>query len=71
MTYFEGYFGFSIKFVNPAIFTFILFNNLADDLAAPYSLNVPTFHLIASSVVFLAGSLIVIPMFMCDHPEVF
>lgn len=71
MSFFEGYFGFMIKFVNPAIFTFILFNNLADDLAAPYSINEPAFHLIATGVVFIAVSIIVIPMFMCDYHEVF
>ena len=37
MIVFEAYFGLMIKFVNPAILTFILMSNLADDFDQAYT----------------------------------
>ena len=66
MIFFEAYFGFTIKFINPAVLTFILMSNLADDFDQPYGNQPLIMHVISSVFVFLAGSIIIIPMFMCD-----
>ena len=36
MLLFEFYFGISIKYLNPALLVFILFNNLAADIVNPF-----------------------------------
>lgn len=36
MPLFEAYFGITIKFVNPAVLTYLLMSNLTDDFDIPY-----------------------------------
>ena len=71
MIFFEAYFGITIKFINPAILTFIFMSNLADDFDQSYGEQPMILHVISSSFVFMAASIIIIPIFMCDKPEVF
>ena len=37
MPTFEAYFGLSVKFFNPALLTYMLFENLSNDLKSPYA----------------------------------
>ena len=71
MIFFEAYFGFMIKFVNPAILMFLLMSNLADDFDQSYGDQPLIMHVISSVFIFVAGAIIIIPMFMCDKPEIF
>jgi hypothetical protein len=71
MIVFEAYFGLMIKFVNPAILIFILMSNLADDFDQSYGNQPLIMHVFSSVFIFTAFSIIIIPMFMCDKPEIF
>ena len=71
MSFFEFYFGFCIKFINPACLTFFLFESAAADLKHPYGIIqgfMPRFALI---YFIIALFIIFIPMMMCDYPEIF
>ena len=71
MFLFEFYFAFCIKFLNPALLTYMLFENLALDLAYPYGSDSQRLHVLASICIFITAVLIIGPMFVCDYPEKF
>ena len=68
---FEAYFGILIKFVNPCCLMFLFFESLAKDLQEPYGMTDGVLPVFASIYVFIAFLIIIIPMFMCDYPELF
>jgi len=68
MPIFETYFGFSIKFLNPAILTFLLFQNVSNDLTAPYAEQPASMQVIASIWVFSVLVILVLPFFVSDQP---
>ena len=68
---FESYFGVSIKFINPACLFFILMHNLEKDINYPYNDQDYRMYMFSTIYVFIALMIIVIPMFVCDYPEVF
>ena len=67
---FEAYFGFLIKFVNPACFCFFLFTSLAADIRVPFGL-VPELTTYGTLYVYVAVLIIFAPMLMCAYPEEF
>ena len=71
MPLFEAYFGITIKFVNPACLTWMLCDNLANDLDSPYADQPLEMQLFSSVFIFLALLIIVAPMFMCTYPQRF
>lgn len=72
MAPFEAYFGILIKFVNPAGIMFLMCENLAQDLDTPYGITEGNrMRMFSSIFVFIAGLIIVVPMFICTWPEFF
>jgi len=67
---FEAYFGFLIKFVNPACFCFFLFASLAADIKVPFGL-IPELTTYGSIYVYVSILIIFGPMMMCSYPEIF
>jgi len=67
---FEAYFGFLIKFVNPACFCFFLFTSLASDIRVPFGL-VPELITYGSFYIYVSILIIFGPMLMCAYPEEF
>lgn len=72
MLAFEGYFGFMIKFFNPALLTFILMNNVQSDIDQPFGED-PSARMLAFATIYviIALLIIIIPLFACHYPEVF
>lgn len=72
MIVFEGYFGLTVKFFNPALLTFILMNNIQADIEQPFGES-PTARMLAFSTIYVVIALliIIIPLFACHYPEVF
>lgn len=68
---FEFWFGMCIKFVAPMALTWLLFENLAADLASPYAEQHSMMQMYSSIFVFVTILMIFGPMFLCDYPEVF
>lgn len=50
---------------------FLFCESLAADISEPYGLTQGVLPVFASIYVFIALLLIVVPMFMCDYPELF
>jgi len=69
---FEAYFGFLIKFVNPACLLFFIFESLKSDLTTPFGIVTDGWlPVTASMFVFVAIIIIFAPMLACDYPENF
>lgn len=68
---FEGYFGFTIKFINPACLLFMLFGTAAEDLAEPYGSSIYELHMVCTLFMLIPALLLITPMFMCAYPEQF
>ena len=54
MPLFEAYFGLSIKYFNPALLTFMLFENLSNDLSSPYAEQPASMQVQASIFIFVS-----------------
>ena len=73
MLIFEGYFGISIKFLNPVLLMWNLASNLRDDIY-PTDLTIvkdPAVQVWASFWMVIAFLLVIVPFITCSHPEVF
>ena len=68
---FEAYFGLLIKFINPPILLFFMFDALAADLKQPFGIAGGQMTIYASIYLFIAVFLIFAPMIMCNYPEMF
>lgn len=68
---FESYFGLSIKFINPVLLIWILFNNLMEDLSEPYLDQNFKMYIFSTLFVFIALGFIIVSLFICSYPEVF
>lgn len=68
MPLFEFYFGLSIKYINPAILTYLLLENLSNDLQSPYAEQPAGMQVWASIFVFVILIWIFLPMFISDEP---
>jgi SNF family Na+-dependent transporter len=68
---FEAYFGICIKFVCPVIFTWLIADNLEQDLSRAYAEQPEKMQMFSSIIVFITILLIFGPMFACDYPEIF
>ena len=66
MPLFEAYFGLSIKYFNPALLTFMLFENVSNDLASPYAEQPAAMQIQASIFVFIILLIVFVPMFASD-----
>ena len=71
MPLFETYFGFSIKYINPACLFYILMYNLRGDLWTPYSDQGQDMQIISTIYLLIAVLIVVIPLFACSYPEMF
>ena len=71
MLIFEGYFAVMIKFANPAVLTFLIIQNLKDDLDQPYGEQPQEMQVYATTFLFASYALIIGALFMCDYPELF
>lgn len=71
MIYFEFWFGMTIKFVAPAILTFLLFGNIKGDIKSEYGSYGGEMLAFGSLYPVICILVIVIPMFICDWPEKF
>jgi hypothetical protein len=67
--FFEFYFGVAIKFLNPAILTFLLMENLSADLAAPYSEQPQNMTVFGTIFVFFMACMMCAPMLLCSDIE--
>lgn len=67
MPLFEAYFGLSIKYFNPALLTFMLFENIFNDLQSPYAEQPANMQIQASIFVFLILLIIFVPMFVSNE----
>ena len=69
---FEAYFGFLIKYVNPACLLFFIFEGLKADLVSPFGIiTTGWLPVVASMYVFIAVLIVFIPLIACDYPENF
>lgn len=68
MPLFEAYFGLSIKYFNPALLTFMLFENLSNDLKSPYAEQPVVMQISASILIFFVLIAIIAPLFASDLP---
>lgn len=69
---FEAWFGICIKFVNPAVFTFLIFDNMIDDLDNPFGDREEIWMTVVATIpLFISVFIIFIPMLSCDFPELF
>ena len=68
---FEAYFGIFIKFLNPAFFCFFLVENLATDMKVAYGITTGYMPIFASLYLWIAILIIIVPMIVCDYPELF
>ena len=64
--FFEFYFGLSIKYLNPAILTFLLLENLNADLQAPYAEQPQNMTVFATIFVFIMACMMCAPIFLCS-----
>ena len=71
MPLFETYFGLAIKYINPACLLWMLCENLANDLDAPYADQPAEMQLFSSVFIFISLLIIFGPMFMCNYPQRF
>jgi len=71
MDFFEVYFGMCIKFINPAVLTYMLFEFLANDLETPYAEQPPIMQIYATIIIFALILILTAPMFLCEYPEIF
>lgn len=69
--YFEIYFGVAVKFINPALLTYMLFENFAADVKSPYAEQPMEMQVYASIIIFIMLMILIAPMFVCDYPEIF
>lgn len=67
--FFEFYFGLAIKYLNPAILTFLLAENLNADLSAPYSEQPQNMTVFGTIFVFFTACMMCAPMFLCSDIE--
>lgn len=71
MAPFECYFGMCIKFINPAILTYMIFENIAADLETNYAEQPPIMQIYATIIIFALVLILTAPMFLCEYPEIF
>jgi len=71
MAPFECYFGMCIKFINPAILTYMIFENIAADLDTNYAEQPPIMQIYATIIIFALVLILTAPMFLCEYPEIF
>jgi len=67
--FFEFYFGLAIKYLNPAILIFLMCENLAADLAAPYAEQPQNMTVFGTMFVFILACMICSPAFLCGDIE--
>lgn len=71
MPAFEFYFACAIKFINPAILTYMLFENFYGDVNSPYAEQPMDMQVLSSIIIVLMVFLVFVPMFICEYPEIF
>lgn len=71
MPAFEFYFALTIKYINPAILTYMLFENVYNDVKSPYAEQPMDMQVLASIVIVLMMLTLFVPMFLCEYPEIF
>jgi SNF family Na+-dependent transporter len=71
MGFFEIYFGVAVKFINPAILTYMLFENFANDVRSPYAEQPMDMQVYSSIIIFVMLMILIAPMFLCEYPEIF
>ena len=71
MLYFEFWFGMTIKFVAPAILSWMLLSNIKGDIKSEYGSYGGEMLAFGSIYLFICLLVIVIPLFICDWPEKF
>jgi len=71
MPFFECYFGICIKFINPAVLTYMVFEFAAGDLASNYAEQPAIMQVYATIIIFALLLILVAPLFLCEYPEVF
>lgn len=71
MLIFEGYFGLSIKFLNPVLLMWNISSNLSDDISKDDETANAIVWLWASMWLTIAIMLVFVPFFACTYPEVF
>jgi hypothetical protein len=69
---FEAYFGFLIKYLNPACHLMFIFEGLKADLVEPFGIVTSGWlPVVASMYIFIAFVMIFGPKIGCDYPERF
>ena len=71
MLYFEFWFGMTIKFIAPAILSWMLLSNIKGDIKSEYGSYGGEMLAFGSIYLFICLLVIVIPLFICDWPEKF
>lgn len=66
MSSFEAYFGIAIKYLNPALLTFLLMENLAADMKSPYAEQPAIMQVFACVALYIILLWIFVPMFTSD-----
>lgn len=71
MLTFEFWFGVATKFFIPIMMVWMLFSNLKKDITKGYGGHVLEMQVISSLYPLVAVFMVIVPMFMCGHPETF
>lgn len=71
MPFFEVYFGIAIKYINPAVLTYMFLEFVAADLESPYAEQPPIMQIYATVIIFALLLILTAPMFLCEYPEIF
>ena len=66
MPAFEAYFGLAIKYFNPALLTYLLMENLSNDLKSPYAEQPATMQVFSSIILFIVLLWVIVPLFASD-----